>query len=58
MYIYIYIYIKYISGYKWSTTQRVLKSHKSKMSVIYRWYIYIYIYIYICMCIYIYASGF
>ena len=47
IYIYIYIYIKYIcisiyiyiytyiSGHKWSATHRVLKSHESKMSVIY-----------------------
>ena len=27
--------IIYISGHKWSTTHRVLKSHRSKMSVIY-----------------------
>ena len=40
MYIYIYIYI---SGHKWSTTQRVFKSHRSKMSVIYMLYIYKYI---------------
>ena len=42
-YIYIYIYICvciylynvyiYISGQKWSTTHRVLKSHRSKMGV-------------------------
>ena len=32
--LYICIYI-YISGHRWSTTQRVLKSHKSKMSIIY-----------------------
>ena len=35
LYIDIYIYIIYISGHKWSTTHRVLKSHRSKMSVIY-----------------------
>ena len=29
------IYIHFISGHKWSTTHRVLKSHRSKMSVIY-----------------------
>ena len=37
IYIYIsciYIYI-YKSGHKWSTTHRVLKSHRSKMSIIY-----------------------
>ena len=28
------IYI-YISGHKWSKTQRVLKSHRSKVSIIY-----------------------
>ena len=33
-YTYIYIYI-YISGHKWSTTHRVLKSHNSKMGVMY-----------------------
>ena len=37
--VYIYIYILYIyvyiSGHKWSTSHRELKSHKSKMSVIY-----------------------
>ena len=26
---------KYVSGHKWSTTHRLLKSHRSKMSVIY-----------------------
>ena len=38
IYIYIYIYIWkniYISGHNWSTTLRVLKSHRRKMSVIY-----------------------
>ena len=44
-YIYIYLYI-YINGHKWSTTHRVLKSHRCKMSIIYI-YMYIYIYIYI-----------
>ena len=29
-----FLYI-YISGHKWSTTHRVLKSHRNKMSVIY-----------------------
>ena len=37
IYIYIYIYI-YISGHKWSATHRVLKSDRSKMSVIYMCY--------------------
>ena len=32
---YIYIYYIYISGHKWSTTHRVLKSHRNKISVIY-----------------------
>ena len=32
---YMHMYILYISGHKWSTTHRVLKSHKSNMSVIY-----------------------
>ena len=46
-YIYIYLYI-YINGHKWSTTHRVLKSHRCKMSIIYIYiYIYMYIYIYI-----------
>ena len=31
VYIYVYIYI-YISGHKWSTTHRVLKSHRNKVS--------------------------
>ena len=35
IYIYIYIYTQYISSHKWSMTQRVLKSHRSKMSIIY-----------------------
>ena len=35
----------YISSLKLSTTRKVLKSYKSKMSII---YMYIYIYIYIC----------
>ena len=36
-YIYIqYIYIQYISGHKWSTKHKVLKSLKSKMGIIYR----------------------
>ena len=34
IYIFIYIYI-YKSGHKWFTTHRVLKSHRSNMSVIY-----------------------
>ena len=58
IYIYIYIYI-HISSHNWSTTHRVLKSHGSKICVIYiqslkqrkrcyrNIYIYIYIYIYI-----------
>ena len=33
----VYIYI-YISGHKWSTRHRVLKSHRSKMRVIYTCY--------------------
>ena len=33
--IYIYIYVYMVSGHKWSMTNRVLKSHRSKMSVIY-----------------------
>ena len=44
IYIYIHIFIKvviYISSLKLSTTRKVLKSYKSKMSIIY-------IYIYIC----------
>ena len=37
--------------YKWATTQRLLKSHKSKMNVINTYiYIYIYIYIYVMKC--------
>ena len=39
MYLYLYNYISMylipISGHKWSTTHRVLKPHRSKMSVIY-----------------------
>ena len=35
LYKYITHVIHYISGHKWSTTHRVLKSHRSKMSVIY-----------------------
>ena len=36
-YIYIqYIYIQYISGHKWSTKHKVLKSLRSKMGIIYR----------------------
>ena len=35
-YIYIqYIYIQYISGHKWSTKHKVLKSFRSKMGIIY-----------------------
>ena len=33
-YIYIYIYI-YVNGHKWSTIHRGLRSHRSKMCVIY-----------------------
>ena len=43
----------YISGHKWSTTHRVLKSHRSKMSIMHI-YINIYIYVNIYVCIYIY----
>ena len=44
MYIYIYICVYvcmyvcmyiYVSGHKWSTRHRVLKSHRSKMSITY-----------------------
>ena len=38
MYIYIYVYIfiyTYISAHKWSTTQKILKPHKSDMDIIY-----------------------
>ena len=35
IYIYIYILICYVSGHKWSATHRMLRSHRSKMGVIY-----------------------
>ena len=38
IYIYIHIYMIYVSGQKWFTTQRVLKSHRSKMNIIYKSY--------------------
>ena len=31
------IYSMYISSHKWSTTYRVLKSHRRKMGVVYMW---------------------
>ena len=35
IYVYMYIYTLFITGHKSSTTRRVLKSHRSKMGVIY-----------------------
>ena len=35
VYVYMYILSVVISAHKWSTTHRVLKSHRSKMSIIY-----------------------
>ena len=62
MYVYFYVF----SDHKWTTTHRVLKSHRKRMDVItyifiyiyiythiYIYNIYIYIYIYIYMYIYI-----
>ena len=35
IYMYYILYIRYISSHKWSTTRRVLKSYRNKMSIIY-----------------------
>ena len=57
MYDHLYIYV---NGHKWFMTQRVLKSHKNKMGIIYMQYVYnictIYLHVYICIYICIYSD--